>query len=96
MKKAKAIICAIALLVTLTGCDYFEVEQKTLIDYRYTAEYTEYSTDSNGKTTSTHSNEQFALLYEYTYADGHTERRWEECTRFEYARAKEELGVVEP
>lgn len=96
MKKAKAIICAIALLVALTGCDYFEVEQKTLIDYRYTAEYTECTTDSNGKTTSTHSNEQFALLYEYTYADGHTERHWEECTRFEYARAKEELGVVEP
>lgn len=96
MKKAKAIICAIALLVTLTGCDYFEVEQKNLIDYRYTAEYTRYSTDSDGKTHSYHCNEEFALLYEYTYADGHTERKWEECTRFEYARAKEELGEVEP
>lgn len=95
MKKAKAIICAIALLVALTGCDYFEVEQKTLIDYRYSAEHVVTEID-NGNTNSYHYDEKFELLYEYTYADGHTERRWEECTRFEYARAKEELGVVEP
>lgn len=95
MKKAKAIICAIALLVTLTGCDYFEVEQKTLIDYRYSAEHVITEND-NGNTNTYHHDEKFELLYEYTYADGHTERRWEECTRFEYARAKEELGEVEP
>lgn len=94
--KIKIILLSLIMTFALTGCDYFEVEQKTLIDYRYTAEYTTYSTDSDGKTTSRHYNEEFALYYEYTYADGHTERRWETCTRFEYARAKEELGEIEP
>ena len=96
MKKVYTILMAMILAVVLVGCAYFDVETKTLIDYRYSAEHVEYSTDSNGKTTSVHFNEKFELLYEYSYADGHTERHWEECTRFEYQKAKDELGVVEP
>ena len=96
MRKITRIVAIVAVLGLLSGCAYFDVETKTLIDYRYSAEYTSIQTDNNGKTTSEHYNEKFELLYEITYADGHTERRWEECTRFEYAAAKEELGVIEP
>ncbi len=96
MRKLTRIIAIVAMLGLLSGCAYFDVETKTLIDYRYSAEHVEYSTDNNGKTTSEHYNEKFELLYEITYADGHTERCWEECTRFEYAAAKEELGTIEP
>lgn len=96
MKKVYTVIMAMILIVALAGCDYYEVETKTLIDYRYSGEHMEISTNSDGKTSSYHYNEKFELLYEYTYADGHTERHWEECTRFEYQKAKDELGVVEP
>lgn len=96
MKKVYTVIMAMILIVALARCDYFEVETKTLIDYRYSGEHMEISTNSDGKTSSYHYNEKFELLYEYTYADGHTERHWEECTRFEYQKAKDELGVVEP
>lgn len=40
--------------------------------------------------------EAFELCWEYTYADGHKERKWEECTRFEYQATKDELGVIDP
>ena len=96
MKKVYTVIMAMILIVALAGCAHFDVETKTLIDYRYSAEHMEYSTNSDGKTSSYHYNEKFELLYEYTYADGHTARHWEECTRFEYQKAKDELGVVEP
>ena len=86
----------VIIVIYLTGCKYFEEETKTLIDYRYSAEHVEVTTNSDGKTSSYHYNEKFELLYEITYADGHTERHWEECTRFEYQKAKDELGVVEP
>ena len=93
--KIKIILLSLIMAFALTGCAYFEVEQKTLIDYRYSAEHVITEID-NGNTNSYHYDEKFELLYEYTYADGHTERRWETCTRFEYARAKEELGDVKP
>ena len=96
MKKVKTTIMLLAMMALLAGCAYFDEEAKTLIDYRYSAEYTAFETDDNGKMETRHYNEKFELLYEYTYADGHTERRWEECTRFEYAAAKEELGEIEP
>lgn len=95
MKKIKTLLVALIMIFALTGCKYIEVEQKTLIDYRYSAEHVITEID-NGNTNSYHYDEKFELLYEYTYADGHTERRWETCTRFEYARAKEELGEIEP
>lgn len=96
MKKISTMIMALILVITLAGCDHFEEESKTLIDYRYSAAYTEVNTDEKGNVATEHYNEKFELLYEITYADGHTERRWQECTRFEYAAAKEELGVIEP
>lgn len=96
MKKIKTAILILATMAMLAGCDYFEEESKTLIDYRYSAAYTEVNTDEKGNVATEHYNEKFELLYEITYADGHTERRWQECTRFEYAAAKEELGEIEP
>lgn len=89
-------IAIIAIIAMLTGCAYFELDSKTVIDYRYTGEYTTYESDSDGKTISTtHHNEKFELLWEYTYADGHTERRWEDCTRFEYQNARKDLGDID-
>lgn len=96
MKKQLAIVACILSLVLATGCDAFEVEKKTLIDYRHTDQCMTYETNDDGITTSKINKEEFELMYEYTYADGHTERKWEECTRFEYAKAKEELGEIEP
>lgn len=95
MKKIKSLVAILAAISILTGCDYFEVESRTLIDYRYSGEYTEFNT-SDGDTKSYHHDEEFSLLWEYTFADGHKERKWERCTRFEYKAAKEELGEVEP
>lgn len=95
-KKFKIIIiCLSLILMTMTSCDYFTEEQKTLIDYRYNSEWTEYYT-MNDKQYTDHHPESFELLYLITYADGHKERQWETCTRFEYQKAKEELGEVEP
>lgn len=95
MRKIKGFIAILATMAVLTGCDYFEVESKTLIDYRYSGEYLEWQT-SDGESNTYHHNEAYELLWEYTYADGHKERKWEDCTRFEYKAAKEELGEVEP
>lgn len=95
MKNIK-LLAMIACFVLLTGCAALTVRSKTIIDYRYTAQYTEYETDSNNKITTTNNPEKFELLWEITYEDGSTRRVWEECTRFEYQNAKEELGVVEP
>lgn len=95
-KKFKTIICLALILLTITSCgEYFTEDQKTLIDYRYSSEWTEYYTMSDKQYTQHHP-ESFELLYMITYADGHKERKWETCTRFEYQKAKEELGVVEP
>ena len=96
MKRFKTALLVLMVAAMLAGCAYFDEDSKTLIDYRYSAEYTAVQTDDDGKMETKHYNEKFELLYEYTYADGHTERRWEECTRFEYAAAKEELGEIEP
>lgn len=96
MKRFKTALLVLMVAAMLAGCAYSDEDSKTLIDYRYSAEYTAVQTDDDGKMETKHYNEKFELLYEYTYADGHTERRWEECTRFEYAAAKEELGEVEP
>lgn len=95
-KKFKTIICLALILLTITSCgEYFTEEQKTLIDYRYSSEWTEYYTMSDKQYTRHHP-ESFELLYLITYADGHKERKWETCTRFEYQKAKEELGEVKP
>lgn len=83
----------------LVGCKAFEVEQKTLIDYRYTPSHSYSVTegfDEDKRVVAKYEKESFELLWLYTYADGHQERHWETCTRFEYQKAKEELGEVEP
>lgn len=38
--------------------------------------------------------EKYELLWEITYQDGHIERHWEDCTRFEYDNARTELGDI--
>lgn len=89
-----AVICGI--ISTLTGCDAFEVDTKVVIDYRYTEPHTEiYSRETDkGQQYYVYDyvQEKYELLWEYTYMDGHKERHWEECTKFEYQNAKEELG----
>lgn len=95
-KQAAALIMALCVTcLALTACDAFTVERKTLIDYRHSDEWVEYYT-YDGRQCSKHHGEEWELLYEITYADGHVERSWEECTRFEYNKAREELGEVEP
>lgn len=34
----------------------------------------------------------YELMWEYEYDDGTKGREWKECTRFEYEKAKKELG----
>ena len=87
-------ISIIAIILTMTGCAAFVVESKTVIDYRYTPAHVETEV-SDTKTISTYEPEKYELLWEYTYADGHTDRRWESCTRFEYQSAREDLGDIQ-
>ena len=97
MRKVITLVITIVItILCLTGCDYLDVENKTVIDYRYTAQHTESQIDNDNKITTSNCPEKFELLWEYTYADGHKERKWEECTRFEYQNTKLELGEVEP
>ena len=92
MKKIRKWLLILTILSFLCGCDNFEIETKTLIDYRHDAAYTELSTDFDDKLVTEYHPESWYLLYEITYADGHTKRVWENCTRFEYNKAVEELG----
>ena len=84
------------IIGALTGCDAFEVETKTVIDYRYTEAHTEQydRTDDNGNHYYNYVfvQEKYELLWLETYKDGHQERHWRDCTRFEYQNAKDELG----
>ena len=94
MKKILIIFLA-SMMILLVGCDYLKVERQTLIDYRHTEEWTEYYIFDQ-KQCSRHYPEKWELLYEIEYADGHKDRQWESCTRFEYSEAREELGDIEP
>ena len=98
-----SIICGI--ISSLTGCAYTEVDTKVVIDYRFTSFHEEQKLGTrreyNHKTEewvtvqyiyTDYVPDTYELLWEYTYMDGHKERKWEECTRFEYQNAKEELG----
>lgn len=87
----------LGIISSLTGCgEYFEVESKIVIDYRYTEGHTEIWTRKTDKGEPYYeyyyAAEKHELLWEYTYMDGHKERKWEECTRFEYENAREDLG----
>lgn len=90
------VILAIAVMgLMLTGCKAFTVQTRTLIDYRYTPGHSE-QTMNDQKVVDYYVPEKFELLWLYTYENGGQSRKWEECTRFEYQKAKEELGEVEP
>lgn len=86
----------VGIISQLTGCgEYFRVESKTVIDYRFTEAHTETSVDRTGDYPIYRSDfkpDKYELLWLYTYQDGHKERKWEECTRFEYNDAQKELG----
>ncbi len=106
-KKCFLFTCCLFLL---TGCAHYNVETRTLVDYRYIPEHTEVHSDKvrtkcpscgkqvDGKVVaeSHYYPEQFQLMWEYRYEDDHKERKWEDCTRFEYQKAKDELGEVKP
>lgn len=101
-KMKNKIIIPILLLLTvlsLVGCKGWEVEQKSMIDYRYTPAHNYSTVEGFGderRVVSHYESESFEILWLYTFADGHQERHWQTCTRFEYQKAKEELGEVEP
>lgn len=79
----------------LTGCDYFEVDTRYVIDYRFSEAHTETKTDTSGDYPVYkyyYVPDKYERLWEEVYKDGHKERKWEECTRFEYEDAKKELG----
>ena len=86
----------LGIVSQLTGCDYYEVDTKYVIDYRFTEAHTETDTLKNSDGipyyVSDFVPEKYERLWEYVYKDGHKERHWEECTRFEYEDAKKELG----
>lgn len=89
----------LGIISSLTGCgEYWEVDSKIVIDYRYTEAHQEAYIVSSGDdkvNTWDFVPEKYELLWEYTYMDGHKERKWEGCTRFEYNNAREELGDIE-
>ena len=89
----------LGIISQLTGCDAFELETKCVIDYRYTEAHTEMYARTTDKGVPYYDYqyipEQYELLWEETYKDGHTERHWRECTRFEYNNAVKELGGVQ-
>ena len=93
-ERAFCVIAVIALILTLVGCDSLTLETKTVIDYRYTPAH-EYDYTSGDNVLRGFEPECYELLWEYTYADGHTERKWEDCTRFEYQSAKNDLGDID-
>lgn len=85
----------VGIISQLTGCAYFEVDTKNAIDYRYTESHTNMiskTTDDYPVYEYVFYPEKYEILWEYTYKDGHKERTWEDCTRFEYNDAKKELG----
>ena len=100
------IIAVIAgLISSLTGCAYTEVDTKIIVDYRFTPFHEEEKVGYKREYDfwagewydvpykyMEYVPEKYELLWECTYMDGHKEKCWEECTRFEYQNAKEELG----
>lgn len=89
----------LGIVSQLTGCDAFELETSCVIDYRFTEAHTETYARQNDKGYTYYENEfipeKYELLWEETYKDGHKERHWRVCTRFEYQNAREELGDIE-
>lgn len=97
------VMIILGIVILLQGCA--EVERKYIVDYRYNEPRNDVVTDYEYKyniwtekrelVPNTHTEyvpESYELMWEYQYDDGHTERKWEKCTRFEYDDAKKELG----
>lgn len=86
----------LGIVSQLTGCgESWKVESTIVIDYRHTEAHQEayiVGTGDSRVNTWDFVPEKYELLWEYTYMDGHKERKWKECTRFEYENAKKELG----
>lgn len=73
----RKVLAGIVCLLLLTGCGYFDVETRTLIDYRHNEAHME--TDSSvftdkSEIRTTYHPENWELQYEITYADGHKDR----------------------
>lgn len=103
-QKTTALVLVIA---TLTGCAAWKEDRKIIVDYRYSSEHfqeeTEYRKEYNWLIedyikvpyqVERYYPEKYELLWEITYQDGHTERHWKDCTRFEYDNARTELGDI--
>ena len=94
------LVVILGIVSQLTGCgEYFNEESRIVIDYRYAEGHTEIWTKKTDKGEPYYEyyyvGDKYELLWEVTYEDGHTERKWEECTRFEYQNARKELGDIE-
>lgn len=90
----------LGIVSQLTGCgEYWKEESRVVIDYKHTEPYTDIWTRKTDQGTPYYVynriDEKFELLWLVTYQDGHTERHWEECTRFEYQNARKELGDID-
>lgn len=75
----------------LVGCDSFKIDKKIMIDYRHIEAHQEIH-GKGDDTTYSYYPESYQIQYEIIYMDGHTRRQWEDCTRFEYQDAINELG----
>lgn len=97
LERVLLVAVILGIISYLTGCgEYFELDTKTIIDYRFTEAHTETDTMKTSEGipyyVSDFVPDKYELLWLYTYKDGHKERKWEECTRFEYMDAQKELG----
>lgn len=90
----------LGIMSQLTGCgEYWNEDSRVVIDYMHTEPHTEIITRKTDKGDPyyvyIYEKESFELLWLVTYQDGHTERHWEPCTRFEYQNARKELGDID-
>lgn len=96
MRKTKILIITIFISTLLVGCgEYFKEESRIVVDYRHNEPYVltrQTLDDGNIITNQSYQGESFELLWEITFEDGHKEREWHTCTRFEYNNAVLELG----
>ena len=103
--KYKISILVLILVCMLSGCKAWEEDTRCVIDYRFTEFHEEervaYKKEYNWVaekwydvpyTYIEYVPDKYELMWLITYQDGHTERKWEECTRFEYENALKELS----
>lgn len=97
------VLVILGIVILLQGCA--EVETKYIVDYRYNEPRNDVVTEYTYKyniwkeerelvpdTHTVYVPESYELMWEYIYDNGHKERKWEKCTRFEYEDARKELG----